>query len=808
MQLSKKRWFVLVILVVTAALATAFFLRKLAPVAPAAPVVAQEKPKPTGFGFIDVPAGEVSAAPVMKISGWALDSASIAKVEAVLDDTTRFTLKHGIARPDLGAVHPGFPDSAQAGFEGQLDLGPHLSGRHDLRVEVTNTQGKRSVIDKRTVIAGQAHNIWPTQQKPAPEQTFLVLIATSGIKNGGANEIQGIYAPFVSSTMRVGIRVPILYLRTTKGRDKDWAFDPDFDTARKCGDKTLADDSLNQVIDYAVKNNMPVLFTLNGGIWADAQCDSPEWDINDALEQDPANCQWSEGNEVFADDYLKILPGSMNSPELARALSLNIYADKMRHYKKRNLQQAVQVIQKFAAAHPDLFVGINLDPDVYINPFFVVPRHWHDYNPNALRQFREWLSGTGPYAEQRAAGAPDLSAYRRKIPLDLAAVGKLMRRDVKTWDEVDPPREFTAFRENWWHRKWEIFRAWISGKTHKATPESPWFREWELFRRHLVDMHYDDLSTWITEAGIDSRFIFSSQGFVVLEEGSVPFSVRLDGPVKIYDSAGISIEGAVPGRGHLGTILYGNTSINKARLEEPKSLFAAFREFDANWAVIEHNTADFRTPKKLPGFADGYHSMRDLFNYGARFVSPMAWNGSNGLYAGTEGFSAFTSYRNTPLENAVREFLLSHANFPRGGKLWTFGAGNHADSDGWTSEKGQIRPENGAIFLAPEKTGEIVLLSPKELALRLNDKDALVIAGVDKAQLAEAEIHGLESKTGRWTPLYRSDNLSAAAMTPGGIALPLQADKSPEFEQLRVRLKMRPAALDVRLAHIAIYPGR
>ena len=45
-------------------------------------------------------------------------------------------------------------------------------------------------------------------------------------------------------------------------------------------------------------------------------------------------------------------------------------------------------------------------------------------------------------------------------------------------------------------------------------------------------------------------------------------------------------------------------------------------------------------------------------------------NGSNGIYAGQPGFAAFTAIRNTPLEEAVREFLVSHANFPRGGRLW------------------------------------------------------------------------------------------------------------------------------------------
>ncbi|WP_225981592.1 hypothetical protein [Paracidovorax avenae] len=115
---------------------------------------------------------------------------------------------------------------------------------------------------------------------------------------------------------------------------------------------------------------MPVLFTLNGGIWADAPCDAPQWDINDVLEQDETLCQWNDRNGVMPDSAIEGQAGSFESPELGRALSLNVFAERVRFYKKRNLQQAAALIQRFAIEHPDLFIGISLDPDVYINPFF------------------------------------------------------------------------------------------------------------------------------------------------------------------------------------------------------------------------------------------------------------------------------------------------------------------------------------------------------------------------------------------------------------------------------------------------------
>ena len=44
---------------------------------------------------------------------------------------------------------------------------------------------------------------------------------------------------------------------------------------------------------------------------------------------------------------------------------------------------------------------MNLDPDTYLNPFFE-EKQWYDYNPGTLRQFRQWLAGSGPYASKAA----------------------------------------------------------------------------------------------------------------------------------------------------------------------------------------------------------------------------------------------------------------------------------------------------------------------------------------------------------------------------------------------------------------------
>ncbi len=253
--------------------------------------------------------------------------------------------------------------------------------------------------------------------------------ALSGVAAGGAYGLDTWYSAYLSPTTRVGMRVPILYLRTTTGAADDYRFDARFDVGRRLGTRAVADDALAPVLDHAIACNLPVLITLNGGIWADAAGTCAEWDVNDRLEEDAANCQWNEHDAVMPDDYLRRLPGSLDSPELARALTLNVYARAVRAYKKRNLQQAAQHLVAFLRAHPELLIGVNLDPDVYINPFFAEAQ-WYDYNPGTLAQFRHWLAGSGPYAGEAEEGVPDLAAYRRRAPLAL--------RDVRAGDAHAP----------------------------------------------------------------------------------------------------------------------------------------------------------------------------------------------------------------------------------------------------------------------------------------------------------------------------------------------------------------------------------
>ena len=642
---------------------------------------------------------------------------------------------------------------------------------------------------------------WSGMLDQAPSlatQKFYFVMAASAISLGGLSDVEKQYPAYYSRTMRVGIAVPILYLRTTLGATNDWTFDPDFSIAHRCKSRAVAEDSLNGLVQFAIDHQMPVQFILNGGVWANSSCEAPEWDIADELEKNADNCQWTQDNHVFPRDYLKNLTGSIESPELARSLTFNVYASSVRHYKKRNLQTAATKVAAFAREHPDLFIGVSLDADTYINPFFE-QKEWFDYNPGTIHQFRHWLRGSGPYAGRPESGVPDLSSYRRRVSLTLAEVNRLARKHWTSWESVDPPRSFPGTPHD----------PLTDGK--RAVWDDPWYQTWDAFRKHLVALHYSELSQWVHESGIPADKIYSAQGFIAPGPMLHPFAVSLESHGQNYDSAGVSIEGSIPRFGHLGAILYGEAAENRARMEVPHSLFATFSRLDPGWAVVEFNSTDLRQPAVLPTYAQAYRSFRDFFNFDASQVTAMAWNGSDGSKAGEKGYLAYTAWRNTPSEAAMRDFLVSHANIPRGARVWTFGTTTHADDDGWSIQNGRLTSGKG--FLDIEMgAGTSTLISPADQVIRPYATPALVLALNGAVPDVDVRVLVHAADKPEWQEVVKKQPLSRLNADAAGIHIPLSWPDDWEgrafiADQLKIELVATNEARNARIKTIVLYPS-
>jgi hypothetical protein len=741
-------------------------------------------------GYVDAPVTENIVSNQLSLAGWAWDPVGIRAIEVRVDGATYFA-KYGVPRPDVSNARPDLPGSGASGFTFDWDFKDLRVQRHEVVVVAINTNGVATTLGRRSLVPPAAMAMWSPQLDASPglaSDKFYFLMATSGTSLGGATGVEIQYDGLLSRTQRVGISVPILYMRTTTGAKGDWTFDPAFDLTRRCKNRRVADDNLDEVIQYSIAKHIPVNFILNGGIWGDASCYSAEWDLTTHLEVDPANCQWEQHDLVLPGDYKKGLNGSTESPELSRSLTYHVYNREIRDYKRRNLQAAARIVAKFAREHPDLFVGVNLDADTYMNPFPEEGR-MYDYNPGMLRQFRAWLAGTGPYAGDTRGGLPDLRYYRRKDPLSLAAVNKLAGKHWTAWSQVDPPRTFEG----------NEFKPVASGKV--PFWRDPWYQEWDVFRKHIVQLHYAELAEWTHEAGIPADKIFTAQAFTAQDEGLRPISTYVRDASQDADSAGVSIEGAVPRVGHLGTIVYGFAAQNKLDyLSSGHNLFATIARMDPHWAIVESNATDLKHPTLLPTYAQSYREFRDFFNYGGRQIALMAWNGSNGLNAGKPGYVAYTSWRNTPGEQAMMDFMVSHADVPQGSLMWTFGSSTYSDDDGWLAVRGHFVADHGALHFVPT-SDRMTLRSPADQVIHPQDIGRMFMRFDGPAKLVYAVVSARADGDTKWRVV------ATAKTTDFALKWPEQWVRNHFIvNQLEMELFFAPGAAESNLSRVLLYP--
>ena len=507
--------------------------------------------------------------------------------------------------------------------------------------------------------------------------------------------------------VEVGFRGRIEYLRTTKGEQADYVFDPNFpESLRNRNGKEMTGESLSELLDTALRFRAPVMITLDGGVWADSKFAVPDLDIVDMLEQDERAVQWNQFGKTEPDDALKDLAGATDSPELARMMSLNRYNRRFLDYKKRNLQAAVREIVKFNQTHPAHYVMINLDPDEYINPWFYLTQ-WYDYNPDTLRQYREWLFHLGPYAN-----GGELAFSRHEPGLTLADANRLAKRSWKEVSAIEPPRKSIDYSDQWQQL-------------------------WTQFKRHLVARHYDDLAAWVVEAGLPPERIYTSQTFI---QADVAVSIT-DHANGWNDQAGVSIEGAKPRQGHLGVILYGPGSRNEGKPRSGSSLIDNIRRIDPAWGVVEFHPATIAFPEKLPDHNESYATMQALINGGANFLSPM-W----GSYVGDRvvhpnNFKAYDVMEGSAYEYQFVWWLRAMQAWPVGSLFYPFGNAVVKSRDGWIPATGTLLASSyGKLHLTGEGMS-IGLVSPQWEMRYLSAPTELIVTGSwSKQTRASAEL--------------------------------------------------------------------
>ncbi|ADL52405.1 S8 family serine peptidase [Clostridium cellulovorans] len=81
------------------------------------------------------------------IAGWALSNASIAKIEAIIDNDNPVALKYGLSRPDVYNAFKGY-NNKNAGFSSYINIAKYGYGSHTLQVRLTYVGGRIEILQQ------------------------------------------------------------------------------------------------------------------------------------------------------------------------------------------------------------------------------------------------------------------------------------------------------------------------------------------------------------------------------------------------------------------------------------------------------------------------------------------------------------------------------------------------------------------------------------------------------------------------------------------------------------------------------------
>ncbi|MEA2163979.1 MAG: hypothetical protein QOK37_2106 [Thermoanaerobaculia bacterium] len=133
------------------------------------------------FGNVDIPdlSGIFNASGSFPVSGWALDTDGIAKVEVLIDNGVMQNAMYGDARPDVANTFSDWPDALFSSFIANVDTTRIQDGVHTLDVRATDRNGLSRLIGRRTVqIFNENGNLKPFGYVDEPKRD-AVLYGTS-----------------------------------------------------------------------------------------------------------------------------------------------------------------------------------------------------------------------------------------------------------------------------------------------------------------------------------------------------------------------------------------------------------------------------------------------------------------------------------------------------------------------------------------------------------------------------------------------------------------------------------------------------
>lgn len=259
-------------------------------------------------------------------------------------------------------------------------------------------------------------------------------------------------APGLGDNIVLGWARSTWYMSEVRDARENYAYDPS--------------SSLRRVFEIAVEQNLPLVINMNGGRWS-----------NQSPLVDHLRTRTERGHPVVTLDQNGAALFSYDFGQ--QYFSLSRLNRPYYEYKKRNLQAAAAEVAGFRRLHPDLFVGVSLDSETLLSDN---PSRYGDYNPLAIEEWRQWLTGTGIYDPVTGEYA---GQARSPVFASIAAFNTAMQTTFSAWSELTPPRTPTENRYLW--------------------------HEWRIWGIMMVAHHTQDMANWIESQGIPRESIFNHQ---------------------------------------------------------------------------------------------------------------------------------------------------------------------------------------------------------------------------------------------------------------------------------------------------------
>ena len=188
--------------------------------------------------------------PRVTVAGWALDPAGMRAVEIRVDGTrVSGANRHRAARRRQGQARR-LPNNANGGFEFTGDFVAHRLRRPArtgamLSIVAIANDGRERVLGTRYFIEPARADALDRVQRARTRRRSICCPRCRASTSAALPSSTRCTRLTSRRRCASGFRVPILYLRMTKGAAADYAFDPDWDPKRKCGERRIGDDSLN-----------------------------------------------------------------------------------------------------------------------------------------------------------------------------------------------------------------------------------------------------------------------------------------------------------------------------------------------------------------------------------------------------------------------------------------------------------------------------------------------------------------------------------------------------------------------------------